>query len=259
MAFYPGSLFLIVDSNNTVLAVSSDSVFRSTNNGDTWESSALPGTVFTSLTITSQNEVYAGTETDLFKSDNMGISWTPADGGIKGNWINELADNKEGYIFAGTGSLYSPGTGFYKSTDNGFSWQRIGIPAAIIPAVAVDSAGIVFASVEDEGIFYSTDQGSSWVESNTGLLNKQVWSLFINSKGSIFAGTNDGIFRSSNKGKTWDSTNLTGNNQTVFDIIAGSNDDMFAGAAGGVYHSIGRWPELDTHWFEQQFSKSSCC
>ena len=236
--FLPGNLFLIVDSNETILAVSSDSVFRSTDNGDTWEKSALPGIVFTSLAITSQNEVYAGTETNLFKSDNAGLTWVPADNGIKGNWINKLASNKEGYVFAGTGSQYSPGTGFYRSTDNGFSWQRIGIPSAIIHAIAADSSGTVFASVDNEGIFFSSDQGSNWVESNTGLLNNQVWSLFVNSKGSIFAGTNNGLFRSTNQGKTWNSTNFTGNSQTVFTIIAGSNDDMFAGAAGGVYHSI---------------------
>ena len=52
------------------------------------------------------------------------------------------------------------------------------------------------------GIFRSTDYGTTWNVANSGLTDKWVYSIAINSK-YMFAGTGSGLFRSTDNGKSW--------------------------------------------------------
>jgi ligand-binding sensor domain-containing protein len=46
------------------------------------------------------------------------------------------------------------------------------------------------------GVFKSTDGGTGWAASSTGLTGSDVWSLAIDSSGILYAGTyGNGLFR----------------------------------------------------------------
>ena len=68
-------------------------------------------------------------------------------------------------------------------------WQRTGGPyGGFVRAIAVNSAGDLFAGTMGRGVFRSTNNGDSWTDYNTSLTNLHVQSLAINSNGYIFAG-----------------------------------------------------------------------
>ena len=54
----------------------------------------------------------------------------------------------------------------------------------------------------DSGIYRSTDHGTHWVQSNSGLQNSAVLNLLIWDT-LIFAGTSNGVFVSADSGITW--------------------------------------------------------
>lgn len=65
----------------------------------------------------------------------------------------------------------------------------------------------LFAGTLANGVYRSTNNGSSWIEINNGITIKQVWAIAVLGN-SIFAGTNNGgLFKSVDNGNTWILTN----------------------------------------------------
>jgi len=73
--------------------------------------------------------------------------------------------------------------------------------------LVINSNGDIFAGTYfGGGVFRSTDYGDSWTPVNNGQNCGNIWSLAINSSGTIFAGTagcGDGMYRSTDNGDTW--------------------------------------------------------
>lgn len=98
----------------------------------------------------------------------------------------------------------------FKTTDHGSSWGQTGPVAHEVRVLAVNSSGHVFAGTYLGGIFRSTTSGESWDSVNTGLTDRRVESLAINSSnGDLFAAIwGAGVFRSTNNGGIWTQTSL---------------------------------------------------
>jgi len=114
-----------------------------------------------------------------------------------------------------------------------FSWEPTNGPyGGHIFDLAVNASGHVFAASETNGVFRSTDNGSSW----TQVTSTEVDPLVINSSGHIFAGTNDGVLISTDNGDTWSSTGLVASG--IVSLVINSSDHIFAGNYfGDVYRS----------------------
>ena len=70
------------------------------------------------------------------------------------------------------------------------------------------------------GVFRSTDNGDSWTPVNNGLDCGNIWSLAIDSNGTVFAGTagcGTGVYRSTDNGESW---TLVNKGLTSTDIAA---------------------------------------
>ena len=59
--------------------------------------------------------IFAGTFSGVFRSTDDGASWTAVNNGLDWPFIDALAVNADGILFAGT----TEGGGVYRSTDNG--------------------------------------------------------------------------------------------------------------------------------------------
>lgn len=68
-----------------------------------------------------------------------------------------------------------------------------------------ESGSYILAGTDAGGVYRSSDNGVTWIEANTGLTNKIVWSL-TTSGPYVFAGTSIGVFRSSDNGASWTMT-----------------------------------------------------
>ncbi|HKK46915.1 MAG TPA: hypothetical protein VJ964_15415, partial [Balneolaceae bacterium] len=118
----------------------------------------------------------------VWRTTDYGHSWTNlTDGaGFKSTAIGaiEVADSDTSIIYVGTGSSsiranVATGSGMYKSTDAGKTWQHIGLDdAGQIGAIKVDprdpnrvyvaALGHPFGKNKQRGVFRSTDGGQSW-------------------------------------------------------------------------------------------------
>jgi len=95
-------------------------------------------------------------------------------------------------------------------------------------------------------------QDDFWQKSS-GLLGGPIYSLAINSRGHVFAGTNGNkVFRSTDKGRTWVQLGVGLTNPVVLSIAVSKTDDsnehLLAGTSGIFRSTDGgdHWTELNT-------------
>ena len=130
-------------------------------------------------------------------------------------------------------------------------WTTSGLSGKFVEALAVSGTNL-FAGT-DAGVFLSTNNGTSWTETNTGLTNTFVHALAVNSTVRIFAATDDGVFVTTNNGTSWAQVN-TGLTSTTVTSFAVSGSNLFAGtttsiSGSGVFLSAnngGNWSKVST-------------
>jgi pimeloyl-ACP methyl ester carboxylesterase len=85
-------------------------------------------------------------------------------------------------------------------------WQKISDLAA--NTMIINSSNHIFVGTYDKGIYRSTNNGISWIQTNSGLTNFVISSFAISPEGYILCATlGGGIFRSTNNGDSWSSIN----------------------------------------------------
>lgn len=108
------------------------------------------------------------------------------------------------------------------------------------------SGANLFAGGREDGVFFSSDNGTNWSTINTGLTNTSIRALAASSSGggdtNVFAGTLGGVFLSTNNGTNWTAVN-SGLTSTVIYSLAvvpggAGGAKVFAGTRdGGVFRS----------------------
>jgi photosystem II stability/assembly factor-like uncharacterized protein len=199
------------DQGNTYASVWQRGVYRSSDNGATWQQK---NTGLTDLTVGEQvidkvGHIYVGTESGMFRSTNEGELWEKT---LSGYISRHAQMDSSGAIIA-----LSPDR-LYRSTDHGANWSEIAIPVSPPPSppyfagFAVHPDGdYVWSNPNDASIFRSSDNGSSWIDISPPV----VWSGYgmtytFNSVGHIFyfrEGDAAGVQRSTNKGGEWEIVN----------------------------------------------------
>ncbi len=115
--------------------------------------------------------------------------------------------------------------------------QTNGISRENIDSFAISGTNL-FAGTMGDGVFLSTNNGTSWTAVNTGLTDTLVTSLAVSGT-NLFAGTDNygGIFLSTNNGTSWTPENSGLKGYTVYSLaVNGTN--LFAGTfGGGVFFS----------------------
>lgn len=127
-------------------------------------------------------------------------------------------------------------------------WVQNGADSSYVLSFAVSGTNI-FAGTYDHGIFLSTNNGTSWIQINSGLtLNLNIFNSLVISGTNIFAGSSLGVYLSTNNGTNWTAVNsgLLGNVLALAVAANGTGGtNLFAGTAvfgggttfGGVYLS----------------------
>ncbi len=222
-------------------AGTSEGVFKSTNNGLTWEPSNNRLNAFNVRALFSKRNanILAGTnQYGIFKTTDNGISWYKVNNGLQSHNINTFLMDKDNNILVGTGS------GVYRSTNDGESWTPIndGMIAGAVFGLAMAQNGDLFATVWSWGIYRSTNNGISWFSSHSGIPDASIsmHCIFVASDGSIYAGSNNGgLFRSTNNGNTWNKTQGVQSN-TIYSIYQTKDGTLLVGSK-----SEGLWRSSD--------------
>ena len=174
-----------------------EGIFKSTDGGSSWTNinSNLAGNSWTAdvywtndiefdLSDDTYSTLFLCTAVALFKTTNAGLSWqkvfpsqiTSEDDLVSVYSLGQNPNNTN-ELFAGT-----EGKGLFKSSDYGSTWQKLNVPIsdeAIIYCTSVAENGNVFLG-STEGVYCSTDGGSSWTAKNNGLPHTTIWNFKIN-------------------------------------------------------------------------------
>jgi photosystem II stability/assembly factor-like uncharacterized protein len=118
-----------------------------------------------------------------------------------------------GYTISGdfpTVNALQPSLGGYpafRTMDGGRTWGGIGsgLRASWVRAFAFDpnNTQTVYAGSGYDGVFKSTDGGSTWTATSTDLPPFPVNGMAVDSTGAVFVGNDAGMFRSRDGGASW--------------------------------------------------------
>lgn len=189
-------------------------------------------------------EFYAGYASGgLWHTTNNGVTFTPVMDNSQTQNIGDIAvDWKTRTLWVGTGEKNSSrssyaGIGVLKSTDQGKTWQNMGLPDShhvsriiINPnnsnEVLVAVIGHLYSPNAERGVFKTTDGGKTWkktlyIDQNTGVIDiafapnnfntmyAASWERDRKAWNFVGSGNNSGIYKSTDGGETW--KNISGN------------------------------------------------
>ena len=189
----------------------------------------------------------------MFVSSDGGKTWIAAKGipafGSSGVTIQTFAvDPTSGDAWAGGNSA------IFESTDKGLEWTEFaagkdGLPATFfVDGMAIDPSNpsTVYAVTSGNGVYKTTDGGTSWTAVNTGLTNLNVTCIAEDpaNPNDLYVGTaGSGVFASINGGSSWTQLSTTGLPSTRITSIVGG--PIFIGTASGVaYYAGGKFHDL---------------
>ena len=174
----------------------------------------------------------------LWRTDNRGGAWTPLFDGQPTLTIGAfaIADPEGQTMYVGTGESNSSrtsysGTGMYKTTDGGKSWQPIGLTdthhigrVVVDPrdreTVYVAAAGHLYTENPERGVFVTRDGGKTWtktlyVDDRTGaidvvqdpkspdILYAATWERARTAANFLESGPGSGVWKSTDSGRSW--------------------------------------------------------
>ena len=215
-------------------------VYKTLDGGKTWKNVGLKDTRHIGAVIVdprNPNIVFVAAlghaygqneERGIFRTTDGGATWQKVlykdnkTGGIDvvfdpNNSNTLFASLWEAYRTPWSLSSGGPGSGLYKSTDSGTTWQHLeghGLPAGIMGRIGISVSGAdsnrVYAMIESKegGLYRSDDGGENWLRVNEdGRLRQRAWyftHIFADPKSAdtVYV-LNTGMFRSSDGGRTF--------------------------------------------------------
>jgi photosystem II stability/assembly factor-like uncharacterized protein len=171
-------------------------IFRSTDNGDSWQQVYSPGANYIYFMENNGSRIFAATYGDgMLVSDDYGDTWQ-----VKNNGLNDLGILTV-YV-DGNLVIVSTYPGIhYRSFDAGDSWSGLSLPYGHSKEM-VELNGYIYSAFWGNGVYRSSDNGSSWEARNSGL-STSIWAMEKNGN-SLFVGYDNGdIYRSDNYGSSW--------------------------------------------------------
>jgi photosystem II stability/assembly factor-like uncharacterized protein len=123
-------------------------------------------------------------------------------------------------------------------------WNQLSSAPNVYIRDIFSSDGELYLSTAGTGVYKSTDDGSSWIQINNGLISQQALDIYqlMNYNGSLYAATTDGIYKSSDDGNDWvkKSNGITIGPGALYEFASSIfeyNGMLLTGAWNGIYRS----------------------
>ena len=246
------SCMAIAPNGNIIAGTFDRGLYRSSDNGDTWESINTGlnyDTYVHSIGINNSGDIFFSSWL-VYRSVDNGESWMPT------GW--SYFNGYEGVINIDTsGILYiSTDYGLFRSIDNGDTWinlrDSLGVSPSEFYTVAAHPDGYLFASLEYRdstftyhvGLFRSADNGNNWVLVQN--FENGLGHIVFNANGDIFATNDNELFYSSDNGDHWTDLDFTidTDNYEIKSLGIDSENQLYIGVINfdSIYHySVSSW------------------
>ena len=244
---------LLYDGSTLFAGTPSDAagIYRSTNGGQTWDPAAagLPIASEIRSLIAFGPYVFAGMQGDgIYRSSDHGDTWSKTDvnNALLANALVLAFCVKDNNLFAGAIN------GIYKSTDGGATFERtlngfppnIGVTAYSLTASGDNVVAAVSVSFSPSsglaGIFYSSDDGSTWHQGTLPIIPTAVTAVASDGSSLAYAGvfgqssSVKGLYKSTDAGVTW--TQRQALNVDI-ERLAANGNNVLAGQLFGAFYS----------------------
>lgn len=254
---------LAFSQNGDIVVGTDNGMYHSPDGGTTWSHTGLTDTAMMSTILYPQDgRMFAGntdptlTASHIFTSNDNGLSWSINETGFSSTRTADFAINSTGKIFVGTGwssSVHSSSDGI---NWNGPSATALGfLPSSLALSIAIDSSDVIFAGMEDDGVYRSIDGGVSYNYMGLAVTLSNISDVKISPNQDVFVtqtpftgSPNGSIFRSTDGGNTWGASTMSTHGQPNC-IYISSPDSIFVGTTKGVWISTdtaNTWTLLNT-------------
>jgi len=210
-------------SDGTVFAATNGGgVYRSMDNGTTWETKNT-GLTFRFLSpidispdFANDDMVWTGTLNYVNTSTDRGDRWIPIKGDTSGNYFLSRSLGvspdfaNDGTVY--TGNLFRGLHALYRSTNRGLSYQPVDVEVNSVAVIAFSpnfgSDGIMYIGT-NVGVLRSTDSGANFLLSSDEVnVEWMVVSPDFSNDYTVFMGEHfGGVYKSTNGGNSWLETN----------------------------------------------------
>ena len=223
---------MVIDDDYIFAGTISDGGQRSSDNGITW-TEKLPDPFGVGAVCKSGNKLIASVSNYTLESTDHGENWSyisALDGAIIFTYYCEGSN-----IFAGGQNK------LYRSTDNGNTFTTINLvfPFGIVNIYSITSIGsTLFAGTSYDGVYSSTDNGSTWSPANQGMGPKNIRAVTTTNSSTLIAGSHYvGMYRSTDMGVSWNKS-VSGFPAGISILsLLGSESGIYAGTRDGVYQT----------------------
>ena len=201
-----------------VSTFSPTSVYRSSDDGVTWEQTDLANQEVYGFAAKDSGLIFAAAYYGIYKSMDNGMHWQLLNDSINSNLSIHIT--RHGIIYVGT--WYQ---GLAKSTDDGVTWSSAGLIGQPIVSIHSDSSGILFIVTSESGGYRSTNNGSTWMKIDT--LKYAAYSFLVDSNNRIYASDLVNLYISIDQGASWREVNSLTNGSTQFYLLASQGDSLY--------------------------------
>jgi len=218
-------------NNGNMVILRGEGVYNSADNGETW--SAIPqGMVNTnlSMTVSPSGIIYTGKSTGgLWWTGNNGQSWSFNPISVaphSGLWasIYLVKVSPAGQVYINNHVSFNGGNNFTAFSYNGTN--------LLTSDYAFNSSGHVYSATTN-GIYYSTNNASSWTNINGNLPSLSSSGILTDNNTLITAIHGSGIFKTSDNGNVWTEINNGINDLNIIKIYKDNSGNYFAGTSTG--------------------------
>lgn len=188
--------YLFLSNSGTMFAgLLSGGLYSSSDEGNTWSAASILNVSNVScIAENNSGAIFVCAGGALYSRLDAGSSWTtriPATSGIK--------------FITNDGGMYASGDKtIYHSSDNGLTWtlkHTLNIQSGITSLLF--SQEKLYVTTGGDGVFLSTDQGTTFSPLNQGFGSLNVKSLLADSSGNLLAGCADGVYSKPTGSTSW--------------------------------------------------------
>ncbi len=243
-------------------AVYENGVLKTIDGGLTWQPLTAFPSISTAMTSLHNYDVVAfdpnnvlvagGISVNGIILDEQGVLWRSSDGGQSWNSIN--VGESDGHVkrisfngvsagmalLANAGSLGTPGTKVYITSNGGAAWTRSqASPAAESYDIRMIASNTAIAIGKGGKIFRTTDGGGSWEQRTSGTAEDLLSVAFSDGFNGVAGGTNNTLLRTTDAGLTWIKEPCSNNIQLAVRAVCFRGNLVII---GGDYGTICRRP-----------------
>ena len=237
MTVYSRGVLFIGSNNSTNYTFK---LMRSVDQGVTW-TDIYPDVYSKKIRVLNMlpgpsGQLIMYTKDSLLISTDLGDSWKPASLVLTGEGISDVCVTNAGEILVGTDIGW-----IYRSTDAGLSWTRRATRLQRYiwaSCLASNSRNMLFAASSSDGLFVTTNQGTSWNAAPTSVTGTNVTSLAVGASDQLYLGTtSNGLFVSSDDGASWRKLNTIFQTRPVNWIGLNSKGHIYVVAMPDLFRS----------------------